>query len=91
MNKEELENFKGKGPCVCEATDCWYCSAIGDFKFQWAVAKSERDILANQLERAIEIGGALTTHTYRTEEAFEWNQLFDRLVSEVRGKPKQIE
>jgi len=91
MNREELENLRNKGPCSCNQPDCWYCAAIGDFKFQWVLAKGERDIYANQLERALAIAGALAEYKNDPELAETWGVMLDNLVSEVQGKPKQLE
>ena len=91
MNREELENFKNRGPCSCGNTDCSYCSAIGDFKFMWAIAKAERDIYANQLQRALEIADALTDYMCDSLDAVAWRAMLSNLVSEVEGKPKPSE
>ena len=97
MNRTSLENFRKKGPCTCGDVDCWSCASIGDFKFQWALAATERDIFRNQLERALEIAGGLAEHTNRTEEAYDWCTSLTTLVSEVRQeenlfyKPKLVE
>ena len=88
MNREELENFKNRGPCACGNPDCSYCSAIGDFKFMWAVAKAERDIYVNQLQRALEIADALTDYTCNADDAADWKEMLGNLVAEVEGKPK---
>jgi len=91
MNREELENLRNKGPCVCAAPDCWYCSAIGDFKFQWALAKAERDIFANQLQRALETAAALAEYADDPEKLGDWRIMLEHLVSEVHWKHKQPE
>lgn len=94
MNREELEKLRNKGPCNCDAPDCGYCSMIGDFKFQWYVARNECGILRNQLERALEIGGALAARTTRTEDAEDWCLMLDRLLAEVETshlKPRETE
>lgn len=91
MNKEELDNLRNKGPCACDSPDCWYCAAIGDFKFQWVLAKAERDIYANQLERALAIADALSEYGNDPALAEDWRKMLANLVCEVKGKPKQTE
>lgn len=91
MNREELENLRNKGPCNCESPNCWYCAAIADFKFQWVLAKAERDIYANQLERALAIAAALSEYKDNPEIVEDWRKMLDNLVCEVQGKPKQTE
>ena len=91
MNREELENFKNKGPCSCNSEDCWYCTAIGDFKFQWVIARAERNIYANQLERSLEIAQALSEHAVIAEGSFDWREVLKRLISEVKGEKNASE
>jgi len=86
MNRQELEKLRNNGPCVCGAPDCNYCALIGDFKFQWFIARTECGILRNQLERAIEIGGALAARTKRTEDADDWCYMLDKLLAEVETR-----
>lgn len=88
MNREALENFRNQGPCSCGSSDCWYCSAIGDFKFLWAIAKAERDIYVNQLQRALEIADALTDYMCNSDDAIAWRSMLANLVCEVEAKPK---
>jgi hypothetical protein len=93
MNREQLETFKSNGGCSCSKDDCWYCGAIGDFKYLWTVAQAERGIYANQLERALEIGNALVECAQDSECSRDWATLLQKLIIEVQGvvKPKQIE
>jgi len=54
----------------------------------WAVAKAERDIYVNQLQRALEIADALTDYTCNADDAADWKEMLGNLVAEVEGKPK---
>jgi len=79
-----VNNLKNKGPCVCEDPGCSYCSMIGDFKFQWYVCNTEKSIVQNQLERCIEICGALAVRVKPNEDSDDWVAAFDELLKEVR-------
>jgi hypothetical protein len=83
MNREELENFKSSGPCMCGGPECWYCNIVGDFKFLWVQRNSECGIYSNQLARCIEIAKALAE---KTEDADEWKEMLEKLIVEVQGK-----
>ena len=87
MNREELEKLKNNGPCVCASPDCTYCSMVGDFKFKWFVLQAEYGIVRNQLERAVEIAGALAARTKPSEDADDWCCMLDKLLAEVETPP----
>jgi hypothetical protein len=89
MNRVELEKFKLSGPCTCGSADCWYCSAVGDFKFLWAVANAERGLYANQLQRALEIASALSEYVNCSESSLDWCDMLSKLVAEVEFKPSK--
>lgn len=80
-------NLKNKGPCMCDDSGCDYCSMIGDFKFKWYICDMEKSILQNQLERSIEICGALACRA-KGEEAQDWLTAFDALLKEVRSEDR---
>jgi len=82
-----LNNLKNKGPCMCEDPGCSYCSMIGDFKFKWYICDMERSILQNQLERSLEICGALACRA-KGEEAEDWSAAFDELWKEIRSEDR---